>query len=245
VEAYGIDISEYAIQNVHPSIKPYCWVGSITEPFPQKYDLITCIEVLEHMPQQEAEKAIENICTHADEIIFSSTPFDYKEVTHFNVHDPEYWSEQFARHGFYRDLETDLSHITAWAVRFIKTKRTNLKLVQEYERKIWQLKKENFDLRQLSIETQERIKQQEKQIQTLGAQVDEKEGVKQALTLSVQTLNERVAALDAEASNVKDQLRGLQQNRSWRILQKLQQLRLHLAPVGSLREKVFFGNRKK
>ncbi len=126
--------------------------------------------------------------------------------------------------AFIRDLETDLSYITAWAVRFIKTKRTNLKLVQEYERKFWQLKKENYDLRQLSIEAQERIKQQDKQIQTL---------------------NENMAALDLEASNAKNQLGGLQESRSWRLLQKLQRLRLRLAPVGSLREQVFFGNRKK
>jgi 2-polyprenyl-3-methyl-5-hydroxy-6-metoxy-1,4-benzoquinol methylase len=58
VEAFGVDISKYAIQNVHPDIKPYCWIGSITEPFPNKYDLITCIEVLEHLPQKEAEKQL-------------------------------------------------------------------------------------------------------------------------------------------------------------------------------------------
>ena len=40
VEGYGVDLSEFAIANVHESIKPYCWQGSITEPFPQKYDLI-------------------------------------------------------------------------------------------------------------------------------------------------------------------------------------------------------------
>src|SRR3972149_7053071 len=76
VEAYGVDISEYAIQNVYPKIKKYCWIGSITDPFPKKYDLITSIEVLEHMPQRESERAIENLCNHANEIVFSSTPFD-------------------------------------------------------------------------------------------------------------------------------------------------------------------------
>jgi SAM-dependent methyltransferase len=41
VEAFGVDISKFAIENVYPDIKPYCWVGSVCEPFPQKYDLIT------------------------------------------------------------------------------------------------------------------------------------------------------------------------------------------------------------
>ncbi len=93
VEAFGVDISEFAIQNVHPNMKSYCWMGSITESFPKAYDLITCIEVLEHMPLQEAEIAIKNLCSHANEIVFSSTPFDYKEATHVNVHDPEYLAD--------------------------------------------------------------------------------------------------------------------------------------------------------
>lgn len=173
VEAFGMDISEYAIQNVDETIKPYCWVGSVTEPFPRPYDMITCIEVLEHMPQAEAEKAIENFCAHANEIIFSSTPFDYKEVTHVNVHDPEYWAEQFARHGFYRDMDADLTYITTWAVRFVKTPRTNMRLVREYERKYWQLRKENADLRQLSAEMQAQVRHQEMQLQPLQTQLAE------------------------------------------------------------------------
>ena len=135
VEAFGVDISKYAIENVYADIKPYCWVGSVCEPFPQKYDLITCIEVLEHLAQPDSEKAIANLCAHANEIVFSSTPFDYKESTHFNVQPPEYWAEQFARCGFYRDLEADMSFITTWAVKFVKTNRSNPRLVREYERK--------------------------------------------------------------------------------------------------------------
>jgi hypothetical protein len=175
VEAYGVDISEYALGNVSSEIKSYCWLGSITEAFPQNYDLITCIEVLEHMPSQEAELAIENMCEHATEIVFSSTPFDYKEATHINVHDPEYWAEKFARHGFYRDLEADMSFITAWATRFVKVKRTNVTLVREYEHRFWQLSKENFDLRQLSLESQETIRQLDKQVRALGSKLAENE----------------------------------------------------------------------
>jgi SAM-dependent methyltransferase len=245
VEAFGVDISEYAIQNIYPDIKPYCWIGSITDPFPKKYDLITCIEVLEHLPQKEAEKAIENLCAHANEIVFSSTPFDYKEATHFNVHDPEYWAEQFARYGFYRDMEADLSCITSWAARFVKTKRTSLRLVREYERKFWQLRKENFDLRQLSIETQDKLKRQDKQIQTLGIQVAEKGQAIHENERSLQKLNEQMAALDAEASFAKNQLQNIHQSRSWRLLQQLQRLRLRLVPPESLREQVLFGKRKK
>src|SRR5262245_18784647 len=47
VDAVGVDISEYAIQQVRPDIRSSCWVGSVIDPFPLKYDLIVCIEVLE------------------------------------------------------------------------------------------------------------------------------------------------------------------------------------------------------
>ena len=97
ITAYGVDISEYAIANVHESIQPFCRVGSVSEPFPQRYDLIVSIEVLEHMPKEESELAIANFCRFSDDILFSSTPFDYKEATHFNVQPPEYWAAQFAR----------------------------------------------------------------------------------------------------------------------------------------------------
>jgi len=112
VEAFGVDISEYAIEHVHVDIQPYCKVASVTEPFERKYDLIVCIEVLEHMPVREAEAAIVNFCKFSDDIVFSSTPFDYKEVTHVNVHAPEYWAGLFARQGFYRDFDFDASFIT-------------------------------------------------------------------------------------------------------------------------------------
>ncbi len=217
VEAYGVDISEYAIGNVSPEIKPFCWQGSITAPFPQKYDLITCIEVLEHMPPREAELAIENFCEHADEIIISSTPFDYKEATHINVHDPEYWAEKFARHGFYRDLEADMFFITAWAIRFVKTKRTTVTLVREYEHRFWQLSKENFDLRHLSWETQETIRLLDKQVQTISSQLAEKEK-------TIDVLLSQIEEKEQVSQTLMLRLNQITGSRSWKLLTPLQRI---------------------
>ncbi len=162
VQAWGIDISQYAIENVHDTIKPYCKVASITDPFPQEhYDLIVSIEVLEHMPPQEADAAIRNLCNHTNQILFSSTPFDYKEVTHVNVQAPEYWAGIFAKNGFYRDFEFDASFVTPWAVKFEKKNLHQMHLIREYERRYFQMWKENVDLRQLSLEIQTKIKEME------------------------------------------------------------------------------------
>jgi hypothetical protein len=152
VEAWGFDISPYAIANVAPEIQPYCWVGSATEPLQQRYDLIVSIEVLEHMAQDEAERAVANLCLYTDDVLFSSTPFDYKEATHFNVQPPEYWAELFALQGFYRDVDFDASFLTPWAVRFRRSAEPPHRLARDYERRFWLLWKENTDLRSLISE---------------------------------------------------------------------------------------------
>ena len=157
VDAHGIDISSYAISKVHETHRDRCRVGSILEPFGRRFDLIVTIEVLEHLQPRDAEKAVANLCAHADDIVFSSTPFDYKEATHFNVQPPEYWAELFARHGFHRDLDYDASYITRWASRFRKTDLTPTRIVLEYERKLWRLTQENLGARESLVEHQDRL----------------------------------------------------------------------------------------
>lgn len=169
VEAWGVDIAEYAIQNVHPAIQPYCWMASVTEPLPRTYDLIVCIEVLEHLPPGETVKAVENICQHTADVLFSSTPFDYKETTHFNVQPPEVWAQLFAQHSFYRDVDFDARFITDWAVRFRQANEPLHRVVRDYERLFTLLWKENSDLRALTAEMRDQLESNERSIQRLNA----------------------------------------------------------------------------
>jgi hypothetical protein len=145
VDCYGVDVSEYAIAQVREDIRPYCWQGMVTDPLPQTYDLVICIEVLEHLAAQEAERAIANLCRHTDDILFSSTPTDREEPTHVNVRPPDYWAEAFARHGFYRDLSFDASFVAAWGVRFCRGDRVD-RVVGSYERKLQVIEQEIANL---------------------------------------------------------------------------------------------------
>ncbi len=147
VQAWGVDISDYAISQVHPSVREFCRVGSITDPFERHYDLIVCIEVLEHMPAAEGEQAIANLCAHSDDVLFSSRPDDFTEATHVNVQPIEYWAEHFARHGLFRDLDFDASFVTAWAMRLTRSHRPVHRLVRSYERRLSRLQEENRQLR--------------------------------------------------------------------------------------------------
>jgi len=197
VSAFGVDISEYAIQNVNPEIKSYCRVDSIAEPFHQKYDLIVSIEVLEHMSPSDAERAIVNFCQHTNDILFSSTPFDYKEATHFNVQPPEVWAELFARQGFFRDMDFDASFLTPWAVRFRKRDEPIHRVVREYERRFWLLWKENTDLRSLVGELRDEITE---------------------IARSSQARDGAIQALEAQRDEIFS-------SKSWRLVQKVQKIR--------------------
>ena len=122
VTAYGRDISKYAISNTRLDIRQYCSVGSLAQSIEGPFDLITCIEVVEHMTEEEGRTAITNMTAAADRIVFSSSPTDLTEPTHINVKPPIYWIEAFAAHDFAPLIETTLFSITPYALAFERRK---------------------------------------------------------------------------------------------------------------------------
>src|SRR5439155_26407566 len=46
----------------------------------------------------------------------------------------EYWAELFARHGFYRDVDFEAQHLSAWTVRLRKTVEPAPRIAAAYER---------------------------------------------------------------------------------------------------------------
>ncbi len=156
VEASGFDVSEFAIRNVHPSVRSYCEVRSIIERFSGEFDLIVCIEVLEHLPPEEAHAAVANLCVHTNDILFSSIPDDYREATHLNVQPSEYWASLFAQHGFFRDTEQE-PFVTPWSRRFRKVNEPFARTVAGYERRLWRLEQEARARREVAIEQQDAL----------------------------------------------------------------------------------------
>jgi 2-polyprenyl-3-methyl-5-hydroxy-6-metoxy-1,4-benzoquinol methylase/glycosyltransferase involved in cell wall biosynthesis len=127
VQAYGIDLSNYAIHQVPENLKGFCAVKSVLEPlpesFPRTYDLLTCIEVLEHLSPDEGQVAIKNIASKTRCILFSSTPHDdLAESTHVNVRPVIYWLQSFAEVGFYPDLRFDASFVSPQAFLLRKSR---------------------------------------------------------------------------------------------------------------------------
>jgi len=121
VETHGRDISSFAIGEVRPDVRPYCSVGSVTEPVDGTYDLVLCIEVLEHVSEDDGIAAIKHLTSASDQILFSSTPSDFEEPTHVNVRPPIYWIRHFAAQGFAPALAYDATYLCPHALLFRKS----------------------------------------------------------------------------------------------------------------------------
>jgi GT2 family glycosyltransferase len=228
VEAFGIDISEYALQHVREDIRPYVWKASILDPLPGRYDLIVCIEVLEHLPSSEVEKAINHLCQAADDILFSSTPHDFGEPTHLNAQPPEYWAEQFARRGFFRDVDFDASFITPWAIRFRRSTDPLHRVVARYERKFWRLRAENVQLRSRLLEWRDQLARLEEQTSTSRIHLTEAEARLKSEQQRSEALVREIESLRTQLAQTEQKLKSEQQ-RSEALVREIESLRTQLA----------------
>ncbi|MGY2874211.1 SAM-dependent methyltransferase [Marmoricola sp. URHA0025 HA25] len=157
VDAHGRDISEYAVDSAHPDVRDRLTVTSATEPIEGRYDLITCVEVLEHLSPEDAQKAIDVMCAATDTILFSSTPADFDESTHVNVHPTPQWAAWFAERGFYRRVDADVTFLATWAVLFERADLTKRTIVERYESQFAPLNAEVIEKRRALLEAERQL----------------------------------------------------------------------------------------
>lgn len=203
VDAWGLDISEYAIGQVHPSVREYCRVGSLATDLPDRFDLIVSIEVLEHMPPAEADTALVNLTRHTDDVLFSSSPVDYAEATHVNVRPPEVWAERFARQGFLRDLDFDASFVTPWAARFVRRAVAAPRLVLEYERAFARADRERRELR-------EQVLRWDRLVQAEAAEAPR-------LREQLSSIGSQLAAAETDLAVARDRIFHMERSRFWKL----------------------------
>jgi SAM-dependent methyltransferase len=176
LDASGVDISEHAIASADEAVRDRLRVGSATEPLGGPYDLVTCIEVIEHMSPTDAQLALDNITAATDLVLFSSSPGDHDEPTHVNTRPTAQWAAWFAERGFFRRTDVDLTFLSPWAVLFQRSDLTVHRLVQQYEQQFAVTNTELMDKRQALLESHRRINTLSEQLQSgVSDKVDEQE----------------------------------------------------------------------
>jgi len=103
-EAYGEDISEYAIENAFEKVKEF-----ISKPSNRCVDLIICKDVMEHIPEYlivETLKQIKNRCNEAlliiplgDNECFRIREYEI-DITHITKKDEDWWLNNIDKAGF-------------------------------------------------------------------------------------------------------------------------------------------------
>ena len=102
-EAYGEDISEYAIKNSHPKVKNF-----LSLPNDKKYDLIIAKDILEHVEESDLPELLNRFTKKADQFFFviplgDNNLFRIREyevdITHVTKKDEEWWMELFKNCG--------------------------------------------------------------------------------------------------------------------------------------------------
>jgi len=110
IEVYGIDGSQYAVENpIDPSID--IDQHDLTEPLEigREADVVFCLEVLEHLPKEAAQTAVNSISNAAPIAIITAAPPGQGGKHHVNEQSLEYWIDKFENAGMrFSASETEL-----------------------------------------------------------------------------------------------------------------------------------------
>jgi len=98
---YGIDGVDIPEGDLLVSRSKFQVVDLRTEwRLPQRYDLIICMEVAEHLEEQYAESLVRTICLHSDRAVFSAACPGQEGQNHVNCQWPQYWQAKFNKCGY-------------------------------------------------------------------------------------------------------------------------------------------------
>jgi SAM-dependent methyltransferase len=214
VDAEGVDISQYAIDNADPRTEGRVRVGNLAEPFGRRYDLITCIEVLEHIEAGQVEQVVANLCAAADVLLISTTPDDFNEATHINVRPAGYWTSLFADHGFVRRFDVDASFVSPWALVLEKRTVPQRQLVHEYEAGMWELRRVARGTRQAVLDREHKLGNAHRENEALRARTHEatdRLGELEPLRAAVLTERARAEAAERQLAAALAQARTAQE----------------------------------
>jgi 2-polyprenyl-3-methyl-5-hydroxy-6-metoxy-1,4-benzoquinol methylase len=111
VDAWGLDGSAAAFDRADKDVLPFLWQEDITAGFEVSfgtlgatpYDLVSCMEVAEHVPAEFADTLVRRLCKSCatgGAIMFTAAPPGQGGHDHINCQPPAYWIAKFGAEGF-------------------------------------------------------------------------------------------------------------------------------------------------
>ena len=140
IESWGVDNSEYALEHAPDDVRQHVSRVDLTQAsdvIPRHarrgYNVVTCFETLEHIPEGSVDNALENLaaCMHPEGLLIATIcveghPNPYHDPTHVTIKPPMWWEEKLRDHQLERVdfMEEDLkrfhlfkSHLGVFACR--------------------------------------------------------------------------------------------------------------------------------
>jgi SAM-dependent methyltransferase len=113
IDAYGCDISKYALANVDLETRDFCkLIENEKLPYTNKFHWIIAKDVYEHLTENELENVLEECSKHSDNL-FSIVPLGDGEkyiipsyqldITHKLAKPREWWEKKFEKKGWNLD----------------------------------------------------------------------------------------------------------------------------------------------
>lgn len=110
VVTHGVELSENAWNACPKDIQQLIMFGVGVDGWEasQQADLVTCVEVLEHVPESEADRAVAAICGRSKRwVYFSAAAPGQPGKGHVNCQPKKYWRAKFEANGFlFAEAET-------------------------------------------------------------------------------------------------------------------------------------------
>ena len=103
-ESWGVELAETARAATREDIRERITFGCGIEGWPNNtagHELVSCVEVLEHIPAEQADQAIDAICAASSRFVyFSAAAPGQPGKGHVNCQPKDYWREKFEARGF-------------------------------------------------------------------------------------------------------------------------------------------------
>lgn len=104
VDAQGIDISPWAIENAPQQVRPFLTLGDASKLYiyDKSFDLVVAIDLPEHIEEKQVPLAVSEWCRVALHFVYLKVPIIDNGIdeTHVTIKPALWWIRQFDRNGF-------------------------------------------------------------------------------------------------------------------------------------------------